>query len=345
MTDRRAKLRLGAGLAVIAVLLAWSAMRMTSDPSALPIRDFVEYYSAGRVFLDGGNPYSGPELVEVQRQVLVLNKPDLEDATMMWNPPWVLTLVAPFATLPIGLAHKLWLLSQMFFVFASVWMLWRVYGGPKGKEWVGWVVAATFPPVFFVVWWGQIGGLVLLGLAGYLYHVTRGRHYAAGLFAALTAIKPHLLFAFGLVLVLEAIISNGGRKVVLAGALAVAVAAAAAWAINPGIFTLYRSAGWESSSAVNVSPKDWIQPLASYWLRAWIDPNRFGIQFVPTAIVSAGVVGYWFARRGRWDWPTEMPRLVFASVIAAAYGAWLFDLVVLLVPVIQAVVALSRCWS
>ncbi|HEY2786834.1 MAG TPA: glycosyltransferase family 87 protein [Fimbriiglobus sp.] len=340
MTDRRAKLRIGAGLAVMAALLGWSLVRMSTDPSALPIRDFVEYYSAGRVFLDGGNPYSGPELVEVQRRVL--NRPDLDDATMMWNPPWTLTLVAPFAVLPVGVAHKAWMLGQLLCVFGSVWMLWRVYGGAPEKLWVAWGVAATFAPVAFVVWWGQIGGLVLLGLAGYLFHITRGRPFIAGLFAALTAIKPHLLFAFGLVLVLEAMTSNRGRKVVLAGAVAVAVAAVAAWVIHPAIYELYRHADWEASSSVNVSPKDWIQPNASYWLRVAVDRDRFGIQFLPTAVAAIGVCVYWARKRRAWDWPAELPRLVFVSTLAAAYGAWMFDLVVLLVPVVQAVADLTR---
>jgi hypothetical protein len=332
-------LRIAGGLIVIVALLGWSATRLSNDPSSLPIRDFVEYYSAGSVYLAGGNPYSGPELVEVQRRVL--NKPELDDATMMWNPPWVFAVVAPFAALPVGVAHKLWLLVQILCVFGSVWMLWSVYGGPKGKEWIGWVAAATFPPVLFVVWWGQIGGLVLLGLAGYLYFGTRNRPWIAGLFAALTAIKPHLLFAVGLALVLDALVSKAGRKVVLAGAAAVLAAAVAAWAVHPGIYDLYRSAGWESSSSVNVSPKDWVQPLISYWLRVAIDPSRFGIQFVPTAIVAVGVVVYWWLRRKGWDWKVDMPRLIFASVIACAYGAWLFDLVVLLVPVVQAVTAME----
>jgi hypothetical protein len=335
------KLRLAAGIAVIAALLVWSVGRMAADPSSLPVRDFVEYYSAGSVFLAGGNPYSGPELVEVQRRVL--NQPDLEDATMMWNPPWVLTFVAPFATLPLGAAHKLWMLVQLLCVFVSVWLLWRVYGGPPGREWIGWALAATFPPVLFVVWWGQIGGLVLLGLAGYLYHASKGRYAVAGVFAALTAIKPHLLFAFGLVLVLEAFRSNRGRRAVLAGGLAIAAMAVGAAVIHPDVYDCYRSADWEASSAVNVSPKDWIQPLLSYWLRVAVDPNRFVIQFVPTVVAAVGVAGYWWRRRATWDWPAETPRLVFVSVLTAAYGAWLFDLVVLLVPATQATaVVLAR---
>jgi hypothetical protein len=340
MSNRRHHVRVAVGVALIVALLVWSVGRMTADPSSLPVRDFVEYYSAGSSFLAGGNPYSGPELLEVQRQIL--GRPELDEATMMWNPPWVLTLVAPFAALPVGIAHKLWVLSQLLCVFGSVWMLWRVYDGPRRKEWVGFAVAATFPPVLFLVWWGQIGGLVLLGLAGYLYHGSRGRYWLAGLFAALTAIKPHLLFAFGLVLVLDAVVSAWGRKVVLTGAVALGAAALTAWAIHPGVYDHYRSAGWAMSSSVNVAPKDWIQPIASYWLRWWIDGSRFWIQFLPTAVVAAVTAGYWFSRRKTWDWPSEVPRLVFASVIAAAYGAWLFDLVVLLVPITQVVVRLTR---
>src|SRR4051794_31820360 len=120
----RVNLRVVAGVAVIAALIAWSGARLAADPSSLPIRDFVEYYSAGPVSLAGGTPSAGPELVAEQRRVL--GRPDLDDATMMWNPPWALTLVAPFAALPVGLAHKLWLLTQIVSVFASVWMLWRV---------------------------------------------------------------------------------------------------------------------------------------------------------------------------------------------------------------------------
>jgi hypothetical protein len=161
------------------------------------------------------------------------------------------------------------------------------------------------------------------------------------MFAALTAIKPHLLFAFGLVLVLDALVSRRGRVVLLAGAAAIGVAALAAWAINPAVYHHYASAGWVGSSDVHNSPKDWYQPLASYWLRRAIDPDRFWIQFVPTVVTAAAVAVYWVRRRRAWDWAAETPRLVFASVLTAAYGAWIFDLVVLLVPAVAVAARLA----
>ena len=54
------------------------------------------------------------------------------------------------------------------------------------------------------------------------------------------------------------------------------------------------------------------------------------------------MIPYWWTRRKNWDWSVELPRLVFASVLLAPYGAWIFDLTVLLVPVMAAAVKLPR---
>ena len=42
--------------------------------------------------------------------------------------------------------------------------------------------------------------------------------------------------------------------------------------------------------------------------------------------------------RRSWDWPTELPRLTLAAALTACYGAWAYDLVILLLPLLQAVV-------
>ncbi len=320
-------------LGILAIIggIASCVVNYRTYPDAIPMNDFVQYWSAAKVNLAQGNPYDAAQLWP--HQSLATGKPELQNVTMMWNPPWVLVLVTPLGFLSAVPAQLLFQGVQLVAVLVSVTWLWKVYGGTRQSLWVAWVIGLCFGPTAFLLWWGQIGGLVLLGLAGFLYFRTLDRPFIAGLFVALTAIKPHLLFAFGLVLILEALVNRKTRWTVLGGAIAVALAAAAAWAMNPAVFDHYRGAGWESSTDINVSPKDWKIPLVSYWLRMAVNPAAFWIQFVPLAITAVAVGVYWWRKRSVWNWTVETPRLVFASVLTTSYGAWVFDLVVLLVPV------------
>lgn len=326
------------GLAALAGV-AWCVQFMADRPNTLPYKDFVQYWSAARVNLARGNPYDAAHLKPLQSAAL--GNPELADVTMMWNPPWVLVLVTPFGWMSSGTAHLSFLFVQLAALLLSVTWLWKQYAGPPDRLWVAWLIALGFGPSVFLFWWGQIGGLILLGLAGFL-RFRESKPYVAGFCAALLAIKPHLLFAVGLVLLLDATVSKPGRRALLGGALALLLAAGAAWLLNPDVYSHYHHAGWESSTSINVSPKDWRQPLVAYWLRMAVNPAAFAIQFVPLALASVGVGLYWMMNRKTWNWTDQMPRLVFVSVLATAYGAWIFDLVVLLVPVVAMAAAFVR---
>lgn len=339
MNARRSPIVLAA-IPVFILAVGIIAYKLATEPRPVPMRDFVEYYAAGVVAVRGGNPYDSNELLPIQREAS--GDPELAQATMMWNPPWALVIVVPLALFPATLSHLLWLGVQLVATLVSAGMLWRVYQGPRERSLLAALVALFFGPFFVLMWYGQVGTLCLLGLAGFLYFRTNDRPLSAGAFAALTALKPHLLFAFGLVLILDALVSRAGRKALLAGALVMLAAGLTAYAINPEVYRYYSAAGWETSSSTHTSPKDYYQPLGSFWLRKALAPDRFTVQFIPTAITAALVAVYWLRRRKTWNWATETPRLIFASVITAAYGAWIFDLVVLLVPVLQATVWLVQ---
>ncbi len=326
------------GVAALAGLV-WCARFVTEHPTSLPNKDFVQYWSAARVNLAGGNPYDAAQLKPLQ--AAALGQPGLANVTMMWNPPWVVALVTPLGWLSSGAAHLTFLAVQLVALMLSVTWLWKSFDGPADRLWVAWLLALGFGPSVFIFWWGQIGGLLLLGLAGFLRY-RESKPFVAGLFAALLAIKPHLLFAVGLVLLLDAIVSKSARRTLLGGALAVLLAAGTAWLLNPEVYSHYSSAGWESSTSINTSPKDWKQPLVAYWLRMAVNPNVFAIQFVPLAFASICVVLHWLKNRSTWNWTSELPKLIFVSVLFTAYGAWMFDLVVLLVPVVAATVSILR---
>lgn len=320
----------------------WAVVLFASatPPTVIPPRDFVEYWSAARVLADGGNPYDGKQLLPYQQ--LASGHPDKSEAVMLWTPPWTLPLYHPFGWLEPGPAHTLWLLVQLACGLASAGLLWQVYGPrgstPHGRSlWLAFAVAValSFGPGWWLIVYGQNTAFILLGVAGFVYLRQRGYPVAAGAVVALTAIKPHLLALFGLALILDAR-TAAGRRTLAGGIGAILAASAVALLADPAIFGKFGAALSRPTSPEAVSVADWQLPLLSYRLREWLAPHQFAVQFLSLAGGVLLLLLYWWLRRANWHWPTETPRLVFASALLAPYGGWIFDLVVLLVPVLAA---------
>lgn len=334
--------------ACLVVLLAGAGPN-TDPPTVIPPNDFVEYWSAARVHARGGDPYDGRQLLSLQREAA--GDPGRTEAVMLWTPPWTLPLYLPFGLLEPRPAHLAWLAAQAGCILLSAWLLWRALGGRAGRLWplVPLAVALTFAPVGWLIGYGQNTGFVTLGLAGFLYLRGRGYPVAAGAAAALTAVKPHLLALFGLALLLDAT-TRPGLRVLLGGALALAAGAAVALVPDPDVFRQFADALRRPRTAESVPLSHWQVPTAGYKLRAAVaggvfqtSPGElFWVQFVPLVVGCGLLLPYWWLRRRTWDWPVELPRLVFASVLLAPYGAWIFDLTVLLVPVVAVWVRLFR---
>jgi hypothetical protein len=185
---------------------------------------------------------------------------------------------------------------------------------------------------------GQNTGFLLLGLAGFAYFRST-RPFVAGCFAALTAVKPHLLAVFGVLLVLD-VFRRDGWKVLAAGIGTLLVGSLIALVMNAHVFEQFVSAVRRPATPETVPLSEWDLPLIAHKLRHAIDPNRFWIQFAPCAAACAGMAVFKLIRGSRWDWTTQLPVAVLVSCLTAPYGGWIFDLVVLLVPVIHAAAVL-----
>jgi hypothetical protein len=69
--------------------------------------------------------------------------------------------------------------------------------------------------------------------------------------------------------------------------------------------------------------------------------RRWGwLPFVPVLPGLAWLAWYWRRQAANWNWDRCLPALLFASLLTAPYGAWPFDLVLLLPAVFQAALAL-----
>jgi hypothetical protein len=303
---------------------------LLADPGVMPPDDFVEYWAAGRLNLHGQNPYS-PELLLPQERAAGR---DTDEAVMMWNPPWTLSAVMPLGLLDARPSQLAWLVLNFAVILFCADRIWGLANGPASRRWIAYALALTFLPSFFVLRAGQITPLVLLGVVLFTYLQKLGRPGLAGAAAVLVAVKPHLVLLLWVAVAFEAI---GNRKwaTVLGGVLG--GLAATAWPLltNPDLFDQYVNAYRTHP------PVQWMSLTIGTMLRLVLGGEKFWLNAVP---LGFGLV--WFARhyrtnRHHWDWADQMPMLVLVSFVIAPYGAWHFDLVLLLLPLIHRAATLA----
>ena len=81
----------------------------------------------------------------------------------------------------------------------------RFYGNESPDGLVLTALVVAFPPTLNALGEGQISGLILLGLVGFLYFQRNGHEFLAGACAALTLVKPHLLLLFWCALLMRSL--------------------------------------------------------------------------------------------------------------------------------------------
>jgi hypothetical protein len=162
------------------------------------INDFIEYWTATKLLLNGGNPYSPSELLASQDALGWSQSEPL----MMWNPPWTLSFTLPFGLVDYQTAQFAWFLSHTLIVFVGAKLLWKIYGGDVEKSRYAALSILSFAPTYFALLLGQIGPLILLGLIAFLASVKKKAWGLAGAALTIAAIKPHLLYLLWLALLM-----------------------------------------------------------------------------------------------------------------------------------------------
>jgi hypothetical protein len=320
---------IGAGLVgVVSVFVAWRGATLT----ALPLHDFVEYWAAGRLLLAGENPYDPARMHELEREA---GRTDA--GILMWNPPWVLPLVAPLGLLEVRSAHLLWLLFHSSVVVFSAGALWHLYA-VRSRRMVAVLLAFSFLPVWFALIAGQISPLLLLGAVGFLLLLGQGRDFLAGSATVLLAIKPHLVYLFWLALLLWAVRERRWR-VLLGGALTGLMLTGLVLALDASVVGQYHHTFTSSP------PAQYRSPTLGTLLRLALGEGSFRWQFLAMLPGLLWFALHWRRCRQNWEWTEQMPLLLLVGVLTTAYGGWPFDLVVLLVPVIALAAELARTGS
>jgi len=298
-----------------------------------PPVDFTAFWSAGRLNAEGTNPYDPVAVRSTQRGI----GHEADAAVMMWNPPWVLTLVMPFGLLPFRTAYGFWALTHLALVLGSAELLWRGFtpsGTFRGQRWVAYLITLTFVPTTYLIGIGQITAVVLAGLAGFLVLRQCGRPFLAGAAAAVTAAKPHLLTLFAAWLLLDVFGGRAGRWVVLGGILVGVVMCIPPTLSNADVWVQYQVAVAAPADADHISVKDWLTPVMASWIRRELPGQPFWVQFVPLVLVVPTFCVWYLQQGHRTEPATLLGWVVGVSLLIAPYGAWPFDLVLLLIPVL-----------
>ena len=326
VSSRPLRTALAVGAAAAALVLA---LRLVVGSGVPYINDFVAYWATGRLLLEGGNPYDIESLLELQRAV----GSRFVDAGVVRNPPWALPLLLPFAMLPFSVGWYVWAIGQILLVGISAALLWKLFDG-RARPAAAIVLTFLFPPAVFVALGGQIGGLLLLALAGFTWAVERRRDLVAGLFLGVLTLKPHLLLPFGVVALLWTIRER--RLGPLLGAAAfVAVSCLVALLLQPELFEQYAA-----FARVEVPEEDVVSTPGAA-LRLAVGFEHFWIQWVPAAVgIAWGIIRY---RRlaGAWSWTEQLPLFAAVSWLSAPYG-WVYDMVLLVPTILDGAVRLER---
>ena len=294
--------------------------------------DFVEYWSAVHLLLQGGNPYSPADLLGAQQAVGWSQSMPL----VMWNPPWTLSFLLPFGFFGFETAQFFWFLLNALMIFLGAQLLWQIYGGAQDRSRIAWLGALGFAPTYFVLLLGQIGPVILSGLVIFVYFAKRGAWTLAGIGLTLISIKPHLLYLCWLALLCNAFKERSWR---ILGGLAGAgtIVAVIPLFLNPQIYGQYFQL---FGSDKVIQPIEWATPsgVAAGELLA-IRGNW--VRWLPSAIGAIWFLWYWSRWAKNWEWIAQLPLIVLVSVVTASF-VWTFDYIILLPAVIQSAVWLSK---
>ena len=157
--------------------------------------DFGVYYAAGRVMLNGGNPYDYSQLAgEIISSTGALNNP-------FYYAPWFAWAMSVLALLPYEFARLCWAVVNV-----GLWY-WGLFNLSKLIEWppAGWRRwgAYLFATIIFA-WstWGseQVGVTILFLVTVLLLSYQQSRQILTGFFMALILFKPNVTGFPGLVL-------------------------------------------------------------------------------------------------------------------------------------------------
>lgn len=182
-------------------------------------QDFRGYYAAGRVLVEGGNPYDYAQVARVLVDVTgrAGNNP-------FYYPLWFGWFVAPLSLLPFQAARALWMVVNVALWIAGLVRLRQLLGFPRNgwRNWL-WNLLATFLFAWTTWKFEQTGILLFVITVEILIAYKNAQWNRLGFFLALALLKPNIMLLPVLALGLWLIRTKNWRPVLVAGVVLVAL--------------------------------------------------------------------------------------------------------------------------
>lgn len=335
--DKMILLRIACCCAIICLfcVLDWSTAFAESHGASGTgaVTDFVEFWAASRLLINGGNPFSPAEVFELQRSVGFGESKPL----LMWSPPWMLSFILPFGAMDFRLSQFFWLLLHVFLIVLSAQKLWAIYSQSARKSYLPWIAAFTFIPTWLVLIMGQISPLILLGIVGFLHFERKNQLFLAGVSTAIVSVKPHLIYLFWVGLIFW-IWKQRRWRVAFGAITAGLIVAIIPVIIDPAVyyefFDMYRFPGQST-------PFELPTPSLGSLLTLYLPHGNVPIQFLPPLLGTLWFLWHWQNHKENWNWSERFPLIILVSLTLNAY-AWTYDQVILLPAVIHGLAIVNR---
>ena len=307
--------------AIFLVLLAAGAVAARSN-LYYQATDFFCLYHGARSLVVGHDPYDEAWWKEVTGGLYPDPSGHLVPSSCPGRygyPLWTAVVMLPIGALPIELAASAWMAISLGAALAGAWLAWLAVRGPARLAPLYAILLVTAQPLWLLVIYGQITG-VMLGLAGlFAMLVARGRAAAGAALAGL-ALKPQTVALAIPAIALRALALRRWRL------LAVAIGTGAAMVVVPMLFL----PGWIF---------EWLDELvvrrarvAVFLPTAWgFAADVLGNAALGALLVAAVAIGCWLlVRRSRVDDIGLFALTLPLSLFATPY-AWSYDFLVLFV--------------
>ncbi|MEY4667975.1 MAG: hypothetical protein RL518_674 [Pseudomonadota bacterium] len=313
----------------VTILLALYPLK----PGSFGTLDFVQYWSAWHLMLQGKSPYDPAPLSTLQATLTYSSV----DVIYSWNPPWTFTLLAPVLAPSFMVSATIWCIFQvaaLLFIAAKTPTALNI---PGLRPISGILATLAFLPALYSIRFGQLGIYFALSITCFLLAVRHRRFLLAGLALLPLTAKPHLfvLCIIPGILWLTQIPRESSRRF-LAGAIGGALLLAAiTLAIEPRSFTW-----WIESMTTGVSASTGVVPYQNWMTHTTVTAIRLlAISttgnnpswplFLVTTVAFVLTAIYFLWRRPRIEWSTILPPMLCLSLATSSYG-WVFDQAVLL---------------
>lgn len=318
-TKSRPNLKTWLVLALLFVVLVAAesvAMHNTFTSKYPGANDFFVRWLGGRAYLlQGTNPYDR-SVAELAQKAMFgrLARPGDKDEAYFAYPFYTLFFFAPLSLVPYAWAQAIWM-TLLQFLLLGVTLLSLYLSGWKPAPWLYWF--SLFWGIFFyngarAIILGQFSVLVGLALMLALWAITARRDTWAGVFLAVTTIKPQMVFLVLAFLLLWALVYR--RRIVISFAASMLALVLASMALLPR---------WPLDFVRNIfAYSDYVAfgtPLEN--LLHYLLPDAAAALLTPVlslVFVAALLPGWWLAlrgRRGAYTWAV-MTSLIVGSLVA-----------------------------